>query len=72
MEIELSQYSSAEALEEVGLEALKAALMARGLKCGGALTERAARLFSVKGLSKDEINPSLFSKGGKIKGKGKK
>ena len=71
MELDLLQYDCAEQLEMLGLEVLKAALMSRGLKCGGALKERAIRLYSVKGLSDDEIKPSLFSKGGKVKGKAK-
>lgn len=37
--------------------------MALGLKCGGTLEERAKRLFSVKGVSPDKIDPSLLAKG---------
>jgi splicing factor 3A subunit 3 len=41
--------------------------MALDLKCGGTLEERAQRLFSTKGKSMAEIDPSLFAKtkGGK-------
>jgi len=60
--LELDNYDTAQDLEQVGLEVLKAALMCRGLKCGGTLQQRAERLFSVKGLSQDGIPPSLFAK----------
>eukprot|EP01033_Poteriospumella_lacustris_P001217 gene1217-883_t len=40
-------------------DALKAALMARGVKCGGTHVERATRLFSIRNLSPDEIDPKL-------------
>lgn len=69
--IDLEGYSSAEELMSVGLERLKLALQSLGLKCGGTLKERAERLFSTKGKSKDEIDPSLFAKGGKQKRKNK-
>lgn len=72
VEIDLANYTSAAELESFGLDALKAALITRGMKCGGSLTDRAERLFAVKGLTKEEIPPALLSKGGKIKGKGKK
>ena len=35
-------------LQVLGLERLKAELQAHGLKCGGTLQERAARLFLLK------------------------
>lgn len=38
-----------------------------GLKCGGTIEERAERLYSTKGKKMDEIDQSLFSKGGKRK-----
>ena len=63
----MNAFTSAEELETVGLESLKCALVSRGMKCGGPLQERAARLFSVKGLTLDQIDPSLKSKGGKVK-----
>ncbi len=40
---------SAAALEAHGLDALKAELRRLGLKCGGTLAERAARLFALRG-----------------------
>ncbi|NWV60965.1 SDE2 regulator, partial [Malurus elegans] len=60
--IDLLAYNSAAELEALGLEKLKMGLMSLGLKCGGTLKERAARLFSVRGLSRDQIKPSLFAK----------
>ena len=44
------------------MERLKCELMALGLKCGGTLQERAARLFAVRGLAKELIDPALFAK----------
>lgn len=40
-------------------------LQSLGLKCGGTLQERAQRLFSTKGKSLEELDPSLFAKAGK-------
>ncbi|XP_065591390.1 splicing regulator SDE2 [Cyrtonyx montezumae] len=68
--IDLVAFSSAAEMEALGLDKLKMQLMALGLKCGGTLQERAARLFSVRGLSRDQIDPSLFAKPSKGK-KGK-
>lgn len=61
--------SSADQLESLGLDVLKVELMSRGLKCGGTLLERAARLFSVRGLRPDQIDPALLAKPGKAKRK---
>jgi len=60
--LELDDYSTVEDLEQLGLEVLKTALTCRGLKCGGTLQQRAERLFSVKGLSHDDIPSTLFAK----------
>ncbi|XP_020837804.1 splicing regulator SDE2 [Phascolarctos cinereus] len=68
--IDLLAFSSVEEIEVLGLDKLKLELMALGLKCGGTLQERAARLFSVRGLAKEQIDPSLFAK--PTKGKKKK
>lgn len=67
--IDLLSFGSAAALEALGLDELKNELMALGLKCGGTLQERAARLFSVRGLSRDQIDPALFAKPPKVKKK---
>ncbi|XP_070257282.1 splicing regulator SDE2 [Myotis yumanensis] len=65
----LLAFSSAAEMESLGLEKLKCELMARGLKCGGTLQERAARLFSVRGLAREQIDPALFAR--PLKGKKK-
>ncbi|CAH6789596.1 splicing regulator SDE2 [Phodopus roborovskii] len=67
--VDLLAFSSAAELESLGLEKLKCELMALGLKCGGTLQERAARLFSVRGLAKEHIDPALFAKPSKGKKK---
>jgi len=46
--LDLAPFNSVEDLRELGLDRLKAALMDRGLKCGGTLQERAERLFKEK------------------------
>ncbi|KAJ3645718.1 hypothetical protein Zmor_023356 [Zophobas morio] len=58
--LDLSAFSSWEELASLGLDRLKSALMALGLKCGGTLEERAQRLFSTKG--KGSLDPSLMTK----------
>ncbi|XP_057584906.1 splicing regulator SDE2 [Hippopotamus amphibius kiboko] len=67
--VDLLAFNSATEMELLGLEKLKCELMARGLKCGGTLQERAARLFSVRGLAKEQIDPALFAKPSKGKKK---
>ncbi|KAK4030082.1 Splicing factor 3A subunit 3 [Daphnia magna] len=67
--LDVSAFSSWEELASLGLDRLKSALMALGLKCGGTLEDRAKRLFGTKGLQIDEIDKSLFAKGqGKNRG----
>ncbi|XP_073143989.1 uncharacterized protein [Henckelia pumila] len=46
--LNFDEYNSAAELEVIGMERLKAELQTRGLKCGGTLQERAARLFLLK------------------------
>ncbi|XP_056125721.1 splicing regulator SDE2 [Rhinichthys klamathensis goyatoka] len=70
-ELDLLSASGPEQLEALGLERLKKELMERGMKCGGTLQERAARLFSVRGLAADQIDPALLAKASKAS-KGKK
>ncbi|XP_036421098.1 replication stress response regulator SDE2 isoform X2 [Colossoma macropomum] len=67
--LDLLSVNGVEDLEALGLERLKAELMQRGMKCGGTLQERAARLFSVRGLSPDQIDPALLAKPSKGKKK---
>ncbi|TKR76577.1 hypothetical protein L596_017695 [Steinernema carpocapsae] len=57
--INLDSMDSAAALEPLGLDHLKFELEQRGMKCGGNLTERAKRLFSVKGLTPDKYPKSV-------------
>lgn len=68
--VELSSYVSAAALHALGLDRLKSALMAAGLKCGGNLEQRAERLWAIKGLNPDEYPKALLA--GPKKGNGKK
>ena len=55
-------------MASLGLDRLKSALLALGLKCGGTLEERAQRLFSTKGKSLESLDTSLFAKNPKTKG----
>uniref|UniRef100_A0A6M2DNM5 Putative splicing factor 3a subunit 3 n=1 Tax=Xenopsylla cheopis TaxID=163159 RepID=A0A6M2DNM5_XENCH len=64
--LDLSAFSSWEELASLGLDRLKSALLALGLKCGGTLEERAQRLFSTKG--KKSFDPNLLSKNKHVKG----
>ena len=67
--VDVSSAASPQQLESLGLDVLKEELMSRGLKCGGTLAERAARLFSVRGLTAAQINPALLAKPAKTKKK---
>ncbi|KAK7930296.1 hypothetical protein WMY93_006691 [Mugilogobius chulae] len=58
-DLDLDSVSCPEDLEVLGLNVLKEELMKRGLKCGGTLSERAKRLFSVKGKREGEIELGL-------------
>ena len=58
----LSNYASAEALEALGLDVLKAELVARRLKCGGTIKERAARLFLLRDKTRDDIDRKHWAK----------
>ena len=58
-------------LASLGLDRLKSALMALGLKCGGALEERAIRLFQTKGKRLQDLDPSLFAKSQQMSKKSK-
>lgn len=60
--LDLSAFSSWEELASLGLDRLKSALMALGLKCGGTLEERAQRLFYTKGKKVSELPVHLFTK----------
>jgi hypothetical protein len=59
---DLNTIDSVEELEAFGMDELKAILFSLGLKCGGNLKERAQRLFSIKGLEKNDILEKLRGK----------
>ena len=62
IDLETDEFSLIENIEKLGNEWLKKELMRRGLKCGGTLQEKALRLFSVRGILPQDINPKLKSK----------
>uniref|UniRef100_A0A2K5RV95 Matrin-type domain-containing protein n=1 Tax=Cebus imitator TaxID=2715852 RepID=A0A2K5RV95_CEBIM len=66
--LNLSVFSSWEELASLGLDRLKSALLALGLKCGETAEERAQRLFSTKGKSLESLDTALFAKNPKSKG----
>jgi splicing factor 3A subunit 3 len=70
--LDLSAFSSPEELASLGLDRIKSALMALGLKCGGTLEERSNRLFGTKGKKLSELDPSLFTKNKSGASKGEK
>jgi hypothetical protein len=61
--LDLESYQSAQELEVLGMDRLKGALMALQVKCGGSLSERAARLFSLKGLERRDYPSKVRAKG---------
>ncbi|KAJ7546379.1 hypothetical protein O6H91_08G037900 [Diphasiastrum complanatum] len=61
--IDLDDYDSVEELSELGGERLKEALAALGLKTGGKVEERAARLFLTKFTPLEELDRKHFAKG---------
>uniref|UniRef100_A0A914ZLK8 Matrin-type domain-containing protein n=1 Tax=Parascaris univalens TaxID=6257 RepID=A0A914ZLK8_PARUN len=60
--LDLSSFESAADLEPLGLDRLKSALIALGLKCGGTLKERAERLFATKGHKLSDLELSVLAK----------
>ena len=65
--ISLADYSNPAELEAVGLVRLKTELVKHGLKCGGSLSDRAARLFLLKDTPVDKLDQKHFSKPNKQK-----
>lgn len=63
--VDLSKYESARELEALGMNNLKKELQRYGLKCGGTLQERAARLFVVKDTPFAAVDPALLANGKK-------
>ncbi|KAK0150209.1 Replication stress response regulator SDE2 [Merluccius polli] len=62
VDVDVDSAGSPEDLEVLGLARLKDELVTRGCKCGGTLKERAARLYSVRGLTPEQIDPMLRAK----------
>ncbi|XP_011093038.1 protein SDE2 homolog isoform X2 [Sesamum indicum] len=60
--LNFDEYHSAGELEALGMERLKSELQVRGLKCGGTLQERAARLFLLKTTPLEMLPKKLFAK----------
>jgi hypothetical protein len=60
--LNFDDFNSAAELEVLGLENLKTELQSRGLKCGGTLQERAARLFLLKSTPLDKLPKKLLAK----------
>ena len=64
-DLDLSAFSSPDELASLGLNRLKSALLAKGMKCGGTLDERAQRLWSARGKEAHELPADLFATSGK-------
>lgn len=60
--LNLDQFATVHELEAIGLDRLKGALMAVGVKCGGTLTQRAERLMSLKGLDPKDYPLKILAK----------
>ncbi|KAK6142739.1 hypothetical protein DH2020_023087 [Rehmannia glutinosa] len=60
--LNFDEYHSVAELEVLGMERLKTELQVRGLKCGGTLQERAARLFLLKTTPLEMLPKKLFAK----------
>ncbi|KAL7590967.1 uncharacterized protein LOC111894558 [Lactuca sativa] len=60
--INFEEFNSAVEMEVVGMERLKSELQERGLKCGGTLQERAARLFLLKTTPIERLPKKLLAK----------
>ncbi|CAE6142996.1 unnamed protein product [Arabidopsis arenosa] len=60
--LNFDDFNSATDMEVLGMERLKIELQSRGLKCGGTLQERAARLFLLKSTPLDKLPKKLLAK----------
>ncbi|KAM7536494.1 hypothetical protein Aperf_G00000080872 [Anoplocephala perfoliata] len=58
--LDLTPFRQPEELASLGLDRLKSALLALGLKCGGTLEERAQRLWATKGKAIGDLPPEFF------------
>ncbi|KAL3803422.1 hypothetical protein ACHAW5_001920 [Stephanodiscus triporus] len=59
---DLNKCCSVDELKVLGPERLKDIMLSMGVKCGGTLDERATRLFSLKGLRRDEYPKKVRGK----------
>ncbi|KAI3494894.1 hypothetical protein L1887_36902 [Cichorium endivia] len=60
--ISFDEFNSSVEMEVLGMERLKSELQERGLKCGGTLQERAARLFLLKTTPIERLPKKLLAK----------
>lgn len=60
--LNFDEFNSAAEMEVLGLERLKSELKVCGLKCGGTLQERAARLFLLKSTPVEKLPKKLLAK----------
>ena len=60
--MDFSKYKSAQELEALGMDHLKSELQRLGLKSGGSLTERAARLFLLSSTPLEKIDRKHLAK----------
>ncbi|KAJ4797517.1 splicing factor-like protein [Rhynchospora pubera] len=60
--LNFENYNSPTELEVLGMERLKSELQKNGLKCGGTLQERAARLFLLKTTPLDKLPKKILAK----------
>ena len=60
--VDLEAYAGPGALEALGMERLKAELARRGLKCGGALRERVARLWLLRHTPRERLGRKHLAK----------
>ncbi|KAM0015952.1 putative Ubiquitin-like domain-containing protein [Helianthus debilis subsp. tardiflorus] len=60
--LNFDEFNSAAELEVLGMERLKTELQERGLKCGGTLQERAARLYLLKTTPVEKLPKKLLAK----------
>ena len=60
--VDLHKYKSAQEVEALGLDHLKAELQRHGLKVGGSLSERAARLYLLSHTPLEKIDKKHLAK----------
>ncbi|GLT77010.1 hypothetical protein SLA2020_486360 [Shorea laevis] len=60
--LNFDEFNSPKEMEVLGMERLKSELQERGLKCGGTLQERAARLFLLKSTPLEKLPKKLLAK----------